>query len=160
MVQPSSGDSLDFFCPDSGEWTPIEQMRFEEAKTYRWRTAYPAPFRFLINGMPLPMVSTAYGWEGEWSAPFQSGMLVFTIEQEERKAVETFLYSDKRKLTEDDFQQMITDILEEAATCFQYCAAFSRFDNSGFDRKSFLGTMGLYRSDFSSVAAEFQTNSS
>lgn len=156
MVQPSSGDSLDFFCPDSGEWTPIEQMRFEEAKTYRWRTAYPAPFRFLINGMPIPMVSTAYGWEGEWSAPFQSGMLVFTIEQEERKAVETFLYSDKRKLTEDDFQQMINDILEEAATCFQYCAAFSRFDNIGFDRKVSLAQWDYIDRTFHQLQRNFK----
>lgn len=138
MAQPSSGDNLEFFCPDTGEWTPIEQMRFEEARTYRWRTTYNAPFRFLLNSMPLPMVSTAYGWEGEWSAPFQSGMLVFTIEHEERKTVETFLYSDKRKLTEDNFQQMISDILTEAAACFQHCGVHSKFDNSGFLRKASL----------------------
>lgn len=134
MAQPSSGDNLEFFCPDTGAWTPIEQMRFEEAKTYRWRTTYHAPIRFLLNGLPLPMVSTDYGWEGEWAPPFQSGMLVFTIEQGERKTVETYLYSDRRKLTEDDFQHMISDILDEAAACFQHCAAHSRFDNSGFDR--------------------------
>lgn len=135
MVQPSSGDSLEFLCPDTGIWTPIEKMRFEEAKTYRWRTTCHAPFRFLLNGMPLPMVSTDYGWEGEWAAPFQSGMLEFTIEQVKRVTVETFLYSDKRKLTEDDFGQMISDILTEAAACFQHCGVQSKFDNSGFVRK-------------------------
>lgn len=135
MVQPSSGDNLEFYCPDTRAWTPIEQMRFEEAKTYRWRTACKAPLRFLLNGMPLPMVSTDWGWEGEWMSPFQSGMLVFTIEHVERRAVETYLYSDKRKLTESDFGQMISDILKEAAACFQYCGAHLKFDNSGFERK-------------------------
>ncbi|WP_181410221.1 DUF2357 domain-containing protein [Paenibacillus sp. tmac-D7] len=81
------------------------------------------------------MVSTDYGWEGEWAAPFQSGMLVFTIENVKRITIETFLYSDKRKLTEIDFQQMISDILTEAAACFQHCGVHSKFDNSGFVRK-------------------------
>jgi hypothetical protein len=135
MAQPSSGDNLEFFCPDTGIWTSIEKMRFEEAKAYRWRTTGNAPFKLLLNGMPLPMVSTDYGWEGEWATPFQSGMLVFTIEHVERITVETYLYSDKRKLTENDYQHMISDILAEAAACFQHCGAHLKFDNNGFVRK-------------------------
>ncbi|MDD9271478.1 DUF2357 domain-containing protein [Paenibacillus sp. GCM10023248] len=135
MALPSSGDNLEFYCPDTGTWTPIDKMRFEEARTYRWRSSFNAPFKFLLNEIPLSMVRTEIGWEGEWMAPFQSGMLTFSIEHDERVTVQTYLYSDNRKLTETDFSHMIVDILSEAAACFQHCGAHLKFDNNGFVRK-------------------------
>ncbi|WP_391575107.1 DUF2357 domain-containing protein [Cohnella sp.] len=84
------------------------------------------------------MVRTETGWEGEWTAPFQSGLLTFTIEQAERIILETDLFPDKRKITEADYAQMIADILAEAAACFQHCGAHLKFDSSGFARKASL----------------------
>ncbi|WP_127532968.1 DUF2357 domain-containing protein [Paenibacillus kobensis] len=140
MALPSSGDKLEFLCPDTREWTTLESMRFEEAKTYRWRISLPSdvPFKLLMNAMPLPMVHTEYGWEGEWMTPFQSGKVIFTIEQEERITVPAYLYPDKRKLTEADYEHMIADILAEAAACFQHAGAFLQFDSSGFSRSASL----------------------
>lgn len=138
MELPSSGGNPVFYCPDTGSWTPIEIMRFEEAKTYRWKSSYQSPFKLLLNGMPLPMIRTDSGWEGEWMSPFQSGMAEFTIEQEQQISIKTYLFADKRKLTETDFERMISDILAEAAACFQYCGAKLAFDTSGIARKTSL----------------------
>lgn len=136
MALPSSGDNPAFYDSETGTWTPIGQMRFEEAKTYRWRTSYKSPFKLLLGGMPLPMVRTDDGWEGEWMSPFQSGILTFTIERsaQDQEIVQTYLYLDRRKITEIDYQMMIADILAEAAACFQYSGAHLQFDNHGFDR--------------------------
>lgn len=138
MALPSSGDNPEFYCSDTGVWTPIDQMRFEEARVYRWKTSYREPFQFFALGMPIPMVRTETGWEGEWTAPFQSGLLTFTIEQAEQITHETYLFPDKRKITEVDYAQMIEDILTEAAACFQHCGAYLKFDSKGFARKTSL----------------------
>lgn len=135
MVPPNSGDNIDFKCLDTGTWTPIQEMRFEEARTYRWRSMYKNPFEFRFNGMQLPMVITDYGWEGEFMTPFQSGLVTFLIVQSEQRSVETYLFSDERKITETEYQQMITDILTEAVACFQHSGSKLHFDTSGFDRK-------------------------
>ncbi|WNQ12218.1 DUF2357 domain-containing protein [Paenibacillus aurantius] len=81
------------------------------------------------------MIQTKEGWEGEVMMPFQSGMITFTIEQTERKNVKSYLYPDRRKLTESEYQRMITDILTEAAACFQFQGAKLAFDSSGFERR-------------------------
>ncbi|MDG0792051.1 restriction endonuclease-like protein [Cohnella ginsengisoli] len=135
MAQPSSGDDLEFLCPDTHVWTQLEDIRLEEAKVYRWRSTYSLPFRLLINGMPLPMSKTAYGWEGEWGSPFQSGQVTFIIEQTERRALPAFIYSDNRKLTESEYERMIADILEEAAACYAHQGARLGFDGDGIARR-------------------------
>ncbi|MEI7025559.1 DUF2357 domain-containing protein [Paenibacillus sp. y28] len=135
MEQPSSGDSLLVWCPDQGQWLDLEEVRLEEAKTYRWRTGYERPFRFSLNGVPLPMVKSADGWEGELFTPFQSGQVRFTLHREEERIVDSYLYPDARKLTENDYQQMIIDILQEAKACFQQYGAALAFDTSGIDRQ-------------------------
>jgi hypothetical protein len=135
MELPNSGDNIEFYCPDMGAWTPIEHMRFEEAKTYRWRSAFNEPFLLLFNNLPLPMIRTGHGWEGEVMTPFQSGSVSFTIEQTSRRVVESFLYSDHRKINEAEYQTMIADILTEAAACFQHHGASMNFNSSGIDRE-------------------------
>lgn len=134
MALPSSGDNPEFLCPVRGTWTPIEQMRFEEARTYRWRSSCKQSFGLRMNDMPLAMVRTEYGWEGEWMTPFQSGMLYIAIEHTEKFTFQTYLYSDERKLTEADYEKMISDILKEAAACFQHSGAPIGFETSGFER--------------------------
>jgi len=94
-----------------------------------------APFAFRLNDMPLPMVQINNGWQGEITMPFQSGMMTFMVEHTDVTTIETYVYADKRKLSETDYQQMITDILTEAAACFQHSGASLKFDTSGFERK-------------------------
>ncbi|MCK9858305.1 DUF2357 domain-containing protein [Paenibacillus sp. ATY16] len=156
MAQPSSGDSLYFYCPDTQRWTSIENMRFEEARTYRWRQSYHASFRLLLNNMPLSMVRTDFGWEGEWTTPFQSGTVTFTIQHEENTSVQVYLYADQRKLSENDYEQMVKDILTEAAACFQHCGAHLKFDNSGFARKLSLAQWDYIDRSFHRLQRLFQ----
>ncbi|MBE1444737.1 DUF2357 domain-containing protein [Paenibacillus sp. OAS669] len=134
MDQPNSGDDLFLWCPDQLEWVEIGDIRLEEAKTYRWRTANPAPFRLLLNGIPQPMMRSEDGWEGELAMPFQSGQITFHIHRDGVREISSYLYSDSRKLTEAEYQRMITDILQEAKVCFQHDGAALSFQYSGVDR--------------------------
>ncbi|WP_028550852.1 DUF2357 domain-containing protein [Paenibacillus sp. UNC451MF] len=134
MEQPNSGDNLFFWCPDQSEWVGIDAVRLEEAKVYRWRTSNPSPFHLLMNGVPQPMMKAETGWEGEIAMPFQSGKIIFHIHRESVREVSSYLYSDSRKVTEAEYHQMITDILQEAKVCFQHSGASLAFNYSGTDR--------------------------
>jgi hypothetical protein len=134
MVPRSSGDSIAFWCPDEQTWIKLEDMRFEEAKVYKWQSSCSLPLQLRLNEMPLPTIKTESGWEGEILMPFQSGEITFYIKQTEEDSIQTYLYPDERKLTERDYQQLISDILEEAKACFQHSGAQLEFEGSGVDR--------------------------
>ncbi len=131
----SGGNTIEFWCPDLGEWQLIENMRFEEARTYQWRTSWETPFEFHLNHIPLPMVRSNLGWTGELTMPFQSGKMRFYIDQLAPCEITIFVYPDDRKITEDEHAQMISDILNEAVACFQFAGAHLQFDSNGSDRR-------------------------
>ncbi|WP_168413134.1 DUF2357 domain-containing protein [Bacillus salacetis] len=63
--------------------------------------------------------------------PFQSGIVHIFLNGKEW---ETYVYPDSRKLTEQQFECMISDILEESNSCFQLSSLEKKVNASGRNR--------------------------
>lgn len=119
MEQRNSGVNLEIWDNTNQIWIQIKDMFFQEASTYRWRTSFIEPFSLLIQDIPLPMTKCDSGWTGTIETPFQSGKVLFKILANEIQEIEQFVFTDERKMLVNDYQQMISDILQEGMICFQ-----------------------------------------
>lgn len=54
---------------------------------------------------------------GTLTTPFHSGHVVFNINGE---AINSYIYPDSRKMTQEQYSLMLSDILQEAALCFEH----------------------------------------
>lgn len=118
MVQRNFGADV-YIREFGGNWAPITEAFFEEGKRYEWKTQQQH-FKFAVQSIPMPMTKREDGWTGVIEMPFQSGelQLDFFIGSE-KISRSVYVYPDKRKLTQDSYQIMLRDILEEVAACFQ-----------------------------------------
>lgn len=115
MEPLNSGVNLTVWDFYQQSWVRLEEAFFEEGKTYRWRCLSEEPIRVAMQGIPLPMTKCSDGWEGIFETPFQSGIAHFEIwSGEQAVKIETFIYPDGRKLTQQQYEQLLTEILEEA----------------------------------------------
>lgn len=111
MAQPSIGDKI-LFREINGSWTPLAQAYFSEAMPYNWKINENTVHPLMCQGSPLPYVFRGDNMRGEWTAPFYSGDVTFTYQKEVFKV---FVYPDARKITLDQYNLMLAEILEEAA---------------------------------------------
>ncbi|OLS33745.1 hypothetical protein [Bacillus sp. MRMR6] len=88
-----------------------------------------------MQHLPVPMNKSQEGWEGVLETPFQSGIVSFTItSQEAEDIIETYIYTDHRKLTEQQYNLLLEDLLKEASICFQQSGLESNIATNGFTR--------------------------
>ncbi|XXM70749.1 DUF2357 domain-containing protein [Lysinibacillus sphaericus] len=130
MVPLSSGDELlEIWLPDGG-WKPFFEAFLTEAAEYKLR--YEAEgIDLRIQGMPLPFHPDGDFLSAVFLAPFQSGRLEVSLNGRD---YETFIYPDSRKLTEQQFDLMIEEILEVSNTCFQLTGLEREVSASGRSR--------------------------
>ncbi|KYG27728.1 DUF2357 domain-containing protein [Alkalihalobacillus trypoxylicola] len=133
MEPLNSGDNLLELWSNEQGWIPFLEAYLTEATVYSLRLV-GTDVDVRIEGIPLPF----YKGEQEneflttFIAPFQSGALHLSIHNQR---YETYIYPDERKLTEEQFNQMLEDILNEANSCFQLSGLERNFDTSGRDRE-------------------------
>lgn len=120
MEQLSSGDKILISPKDSDNWTSIEEVFLEEGKYYKWKYNTEKDFTLTLNNIPLPMLRINNKWEGQFQIPFYSGSIEFNLICDNiRSSIKQYVYPDSRKATEDEYNNMIKDILKEAAVCFE-----------------------------------------
>ncbi|WHY73781.1 DUF2357 domain-containing protein [Fictibacillus enclensis] len=127
MDQPSSG--VKFFIQTFNEgWVSFDHVYFQEATSYRWKIEGEFQPNILFNGALLPFTITETGVKGTLITPFQSGEAVFIINDTEHK---TYIYPDDRKVTNEQYEIMLNEILNEAAVCFDYSGLGKNFNAKG-----------------------------
>ena len=119
MAQLNFGASFYIRC--LGEhWVLFDEMHLVEATEYEWKWEQP-PINLVLSviffRIPLSYRPTDSGISGNFITPFQSGHVTLELCGER---YDTYLYPDSRKMTEVQFELMMTDILEEATLCFDY----------------------------------------
>ncbi|MFX3631938.1 MAG: DUF2357 domain-containing protein [Candidatus Pristimantibacillus sp.] len=116
MEPRSFGDS--FLVRKAGEeWISISNAYLTEATEYEWHLEHTEFSILLMHGIPLTYRKVTEGVTGQFMTPFQSGQLHFTIEQQ---IFITHVYPDDRKMTAEQYDIMLSDILNEAALCFDH----------------------------------------
>ncbi|SDO87384.1 hypothetical protein SAMN04487897_12527 [Paenibacillus sp. yr247] len=118
MAQLSFGGN--FLLRQSGEpWLPVDEAYLIEATTYEWKfmmiDGAPPVFRFCgLQHFPhKQMNGEAYG---VLTTPFHSGQTTIELNGE---TFISYIYPDPRKMTQDQYSIMLSDILQEAALCFE-----------------------------------------
>lgn len=119
MVPHNSGADLEVWDTTNQTWVTLEEAMLQEARTYQWRRQNQNPFHLLMQGVPLPMVQSEKGWTGVFETPFQCGNVLFKLIGEKTVEILQYVFPDDRKMLVNDYEQMLTDILEEGMICFQ-----------------------------------------
>ncbi|GAF66072.1 hypothetical protein BTS2_2972 [Bacillus sp. TS-2] len=129
----NSGDNLLELWSDEQGWIPFLEAYLTEATEYSLRFV-GTHVDVRVEGIPLPFYKGQQENEflATFIAPFQSGILQLFIHDHR---YETYIYPDKRKITQEQFNQMLEDILNEANSCFQLSGLERNFDTSGRDRE-------------------------
>ncbi|WP_181778236.1 DUF2357 domain-containing protein [Rossellomorea aquimaris] len=96
-------------------WIPFEEAFLTEATEYKLRYE-GAGIDLRIHGVPIPFHKEGNLFFTSLMTPFQSGSVQVFLNGKE---YETFIYPDSRKLSEQQFDVMIEEILEESNSCFQ-----------------------------------------
>lgn len=102
-------------------WVVLEDAYLTEATTYDWKyvmsgTEKLPSIRFC--GLPHFPQRVADGEAfGQLTTPFHSGEVFFELNGKEFKS---YIYPDTRKMTQEQYHLMLSDILEEASLCFEF----------------------------------------
>lgn len=157
MGQLNSGDKLLVFDEVQMVWIPLQEAYFEEATIYRWRIETNFSFRLLMQQVPVAMTRTSSGWEGVIETPFQSGFIQFKmLINHNETVVETYCYSDSRKMTEHHYTLLLEELLEESQICFQKSGLSSNVSGSGYTRDCSLLQWSFIESSISQLRNIFR----
>ncbi|MFC4799402.1 DUF2357 domain-containing protein [Neobacillus sp. GCM10023253] len=130
MVQPNSGANLlELFDKQQG-WIPFFGAYLREATEYKLRF-HSTQVDVRFQGIPVPFFQKEGKGFATFITPFQSGSVHVCLNGQE---FETFVYPDARKLTEDQFNLMLEEILSEANSCFQLSGLATHVNTSGRNR--------------------------
>ncbi|MDQ0231799.1 DUF2357 domain-containing protein [Metabacillus malikii] len=136
MAPHNSGVNITVWDERDNSWVPLNKVYLQEAMQYRWRARTNEAFRLTMQSISLPMTRTDVGWEGVFETPFQSGGITFAIVgKDKNQMIENYVYTDERKLTEQQYKVLLEDILNEAAICFQQSGLHTSISASGFTRE-------------------------
>jgi hypothetical protein len=130
MAPLSSGDNnLEIWDAGLG-WIHIAEAYLTEAAEYKLRyTGEKVDVR--IQEVPLPFYQEEGVWFATFLTPFQSGTMRILVNNQ---VFDTYIYPDQRKLTEEQYNLMIEEILKEANTCFQLCGMEMKVNTAGKSR--------------------------
>ncbi|MBT2759255.1 hypothetical protein J7E71_25620 [Mesobacillus foraminis] len=130
MEPHNSGDKdLEIYDNQQG-WIPFQEAYLTEATEYKLR--YRGEFADIrIQDIPLPFYQQESSLYSTFHAPFQSGTLRLYVNGKE---FQNYVYPDDRKLTKEQYDQMVGEILEEAGICFQISGLEGIVNTSGRGR--------------------------
>lgn len=130
MEPLSSGDNrLEIWDAGQG-WIDISEAYLTEAAEYKLR--YPGDaVKVAFQGVPLPFYKQGEFLYATLLTPFQSGSVKIAVNGKE---IESYVYPDHRKLTEEQFNGMIEEILDEANICFQLSGLETQVNTTGRSR--------------------------
>ncbi len=152
MEQPSFGGRLQLRT--TGEiWIPLEETYLTEGTSYDWRydlqSSEQAP-SICFCELPLFPIRISQGFAyGQLTTPFYSGQV--RIEVDGFK-LGSYLYSDDRKMTQEQYDRMLHDILEEASLCFEYSNIEIGIDANQRIRELSLAQWSYVEASFSTLA--------
>lgn len=152
MARRNIGDNL-FFRSSGGSWISLNNMYFMEAILYEWKLVTSEQPQLLCQGTPLPYYRSGEQLQGQWVAPFFAGNIVFSCDSEK---VKTFVYPDSRKLTLQQYQQMMADILQEVALCFDYSGYTISIDTQAIQRSISWGQWSYIQNTFDDLIKIFR----
>jgi predicted component of viral defense system (DUF524 family) len=136
MAPLNSGIKITVWDDHQKNWVSLNKIYLEEARSYRWRSRSNRSFQFRMQHLSLPMTKTHEGWEGVFETPFQSGIVSFSITSGDMgDRIENYVYTDHRKLTEQQYKILLEDLLKEASICFQKSGLESNIVTTGFTRE-------------------------
>ncbi|REK76101.1 hypothetical protein [Paenibacillus paeoniae] len=120
MEQHSSGGN--FLLRLNGEaWVILEHAYLTEATTYDWKyelnNSLQPPSILFCGLQHFPHRLDERVVYGQLTTPFYSGQVSFEING---LKYDSYIYPDTRKMTEEQYQLMLSDILEEASLCFEH----------------------------------------
>ena len=108
MELHNSGDSILELWDIVQGWVPFLDAYLTEATEYKLR--YKDEMAdVMIQDIPLSFYQQENGYFATFITPFQFGILKITINGQ---SYETYIYPDDRKLTEEQFNVMLEEILE------------------------------------------------
>ncbi|WP_078551698.1 DUF2357 domain-containing protein [Bacillus alkalicellulosilyticus] len=108
-------------------WIPFQEGHFIESTDYKLRY-HGEQKEVLILGLPWPFYKKENKHMAQFTTPFQSG--VFEI-RFGNQTITSYIYPDDRKMTEQQYDLMLTEILEESNSCFQRSGLTVNVDASG-----------------------------
>jgi predicted component of viral defense system (DUF524 family) len=152
MEQPSSGVKFYIKSHEEG-WLPLEDAYLREATSYEWKLEGESNPVILFNGMPLLYVPNETGVRGTLLTPFQSGKVTIEVNVTYLK---TYIYTDERKMTTEQYEIMLQEILEEAAVCFDYSGLDKGFNTSGRKRTLSWSQWSYIKRSFHELSLLFQ----
>ncbi|MCQ6265125.1 restriction endonuclease-like protein [Fictibacillus sp. WQ 8-8] len=132
---------------------PIKEAYLREATSYEWKLEGESNSAVLFNGIPLPSILNDAGVTGTLITPFQSGEAVFEIND---YSITTYIYTDERKMTNEQYDWMLSDILSEAAVCFNYSGLNKGFNSSGRERYLSWAQWSYVKRSFHQLSLLFQ----
>ncbi|XOJ01567.1 DUF2357 domain-containing protein [Paenibacillus polymyxa] len=152
MVQHSSGGNL--LLRLKGEmWVTLKEAYLTEASTYEWKFVMEDMKQaFSIGFCGLPYFPNrikegiAYG---QLTTPFYSGKVTFEINGEKH---DSYIYPDSRKLTQEQYDLMLSDILEEASLCFENSNIKAGIEVDQLSRELSLAQWSYIEMSFTSLA--------
>ncbi|MFB3164530.1 DUF2357 domain-containing protein [Neobacillus sp. 179-J 1A1 HS] len=131
MEQHNSGGNILELWDNSQGWIHFLDAYLTEATEYKLRIiGSQADVR--IQGIPLPFYQEQNGYHAVFITPFQFGTLKVFFNGRD---FETYVYPDDRKMTEEQFNGMLEEILQEANSCFQFSGLETFVNASGRNRE-------------------------
>lgn len=152
MEQHSSGDN--FLLRINGEaWVTLDEAYLTEATTYDWKYVMndleqrPSIQFCGLQHFPLRMSEgEAYG---QLSTPFYSGQVTFEINGVK---LDSYIYPDTRKMTQDQYHLMLSEILQEASLCFEHSDIKTGIEADQHSRELSLAQWSYIEASFASLS--------
>ncbi|BCG58106.1 hypothetical protein PUR_15310 [Paenibacillus sp. URB8-2] len=101
-------------------WNVLEEAYLTEASTYEWKYVMDGieqtPLIHFCGLLHLPHRVEEGEAYGQLTTPFFSGQVSFDING---MKLDSYIYPDARKMTQEQYHLMLSDILQEAPLCFE-----------------------------------------
>lgn len=151
MEQHNSGGNL-WMRLAGEEWVVLEEVYLTEASTYEWKYVMngieqPPIIYFCGQLLPLHRLEKHEAF-GQLITPFSSGQISFKINGTK---IDSYIYPDARKMTEEQYHLMLGDILNEASLCFEYSGIEIGITVDQHSRELSLAQWSYIEASFSSL---------
>lgn len=148
MEQHSSGGNF-LLRLNSETWVTLEEAYLIEATTYEWKyelssSVQPPSIRFCgLQHFPHKLDEREVF--GYLTTPFYSGQVSFEING---MKFDSYIYPDSRKMTEEQYNLMLSDILQEASLCFEHSDIETGIEADHYSRELSLAQWSYIEASF------------
>lgn len=148
----SSGGEFWLRAPNEA-WVVLKEAYLTEGTTYDWKYVMHGTEQFpLVQFCGLPhfphRVEDGEAF-GQLTTPFHSGQVSFDLNG---CKFETYIYPDNRKMTQEQYDLMLSDILEEASLCFEFSDIKTGIEANQRARELSLAQWSYIETSFSLLA--------